>query len=208
MPAAVWWQDFRKKYIFMANHVIWQFALEFCRRYKIPEEDIVYYRRSDLFNLVKGIKVRNIRERKQCHITLYNEKPNRMSYIYGSEAEDFIKPYLNVKISADSGEIKGLVVSKGRWKGRVKLLFSPKDIHKMEKGDVLVSPMTSPDYVRAMRLAGAIVTDEGGMTCHAAIVSRELGIPCIVATRIATKVLKDGDLVEVDTDKGVVRKVK
>jgi len=77
----------------------------------------------------------------------------------------------------------------------------------MKDGDILVAPMTSPDFIVAMRKASAIITDEGGMTSHAAIVSRELGIPCIVQTRIATKVLKDNDMVEIDLEKGVVRKV-
>ena len=77
----------------------------------------------------------------------------------------------------------------------------------MKDGDILVAPMTSPDFIVAIRKASAIITDEGGMTSHAAIVSRELGIPCIVQTRIATKVLKDNDMVEIDLEKGVVRKV-
>ena len=59
-----------------------------------------------------------------------------------------------------------------------------------------------------MRRAKAIITDEGGLTCHAAIISRELGIPCIIGTKIATKVLKDGDMVEVDANKGIVKKIK
>lgn len=68
--------------------------------------------------------------------------------------------------------------------------------------------MTSPDYILAMRLASGIITDVGGLMSHAAIVSRELGIPCIVGTKIATKVLKDGDEVEVDADNGVVKIIK
>jgi pyruvate,water dikinase len=68
--------------------------------------------------------------------------------------------------------------------------------------------MTTPDFVPAMRKAVAIITDEGGITCHAAIVSRELGKPCIIGTKIATKALKDGDVVEVDADNGVVRIIK
>ena len=65
--------------------------------------------------------------------------------------------------------------------------------------------MTTPDYIPAMKKAAAFVTDEGGITCHAAIIAREMKKPCIVGTKIATKVLHDGDLVEVDADKGVVR---
>ena len=78
----------------------------------------------------------------------------------------------------------------------------------MNKGDILVAPMTSPDFIVAMRKASAIITDSGGMTCHAAIVSRELKIPCIVGTNIATKLLKDKDIVEIDTSKGIIKKLK
>lgn len=92
--------------------------------------------------------------------------------------------------------------------GNARILTSPNEINKMNEGDILISPMTSPDYILAMKKASAIITDEGGLTCHAAIVSRELNIPCIVATEIATKVFKDNDTVEVDTDKGIVRKIK
>ena len=67
--------------------------------------------------------------------------------------------------------------------------------------------MTTPDFVPAMRNAAAIVTDEGGVTSHAAIVSREMNKPCIIGTKIATQVFKDGDVVEVDAEKGVVRKL-
>jgi len=71
--------------------------------------------------------------------------------------------------------------------------------------DIIVAVMTRPDYVPAMKKAAAIITDEGGITCHAAIISRELKKPCVIGTKIATQVLNDGDLVEVDADEGVVR---
>ncbi len=77
----------------------------------------------------------------------------------------------------------------------------------MKEGEVLVAGMTTPDYVPAMRKACAIVTDEGGITCHSAIVSRELDLPCVVGTKVATRVLKDGDFVEVDATNGIVKKL-
>jgi pyruvate,water dikinase len=104
-----------------------------------------------------------------------------------------------------------LVVSKGDKSivnGHVKILFDSSDGAKMDEGDILIAPMTTPDFVMSMRKALAIVTDEGGVTCHAAIVSRELEIPCVVGTKIATKILKDGDMVEVDANKGIVKIVK
>ena len=78
----------------------------------------------------------------------------------------------------------------------------------MKKRDVLVAISTGPEIILACQKAGAIITDEGGIISHAAIISRELKIPCIIGTKVATKVLRDGDLVEVDAEKGVVRKIK
>lgn len=104
-------------------------------------------------------------------------------------------------------EIKGTVASKGKASGSVKIVITQEDQHKMQQGDILVSTMTTPRLMTAVHKAAAIVTDEGGMTAHAAIVSRELNIPCIVGTKIATQVFKDGDMVEVDANHGIVRKL-
>lgn len=100
--------------------------------------------------------------------------------------------------------LTGAPASPGIGTGPVKILKSPKEIGKIEKGDVLVAPMTSPDYVPAMKKANAIITDQGGQTSHAAIVSRELGIPCVVGTQMATHELKDGMIVTVDGETGQI----
>jgi phosphoenolpyruvate synthase/pyruvate phosphate dikinase len=92
--------------------------------------------------------------------------------------------------------------------GRVKVVRKLSELNKVENGDVLVAKMTTPDYMMAIHKAVAIVTDEGGVTCHAAIVSREFNLPCIVGTKNATQVLSDGDIVEVDADHGIVRVVE
>lgn len=105
-------------------------------------------------------------------------------------------------------EIHGTVAVRGKVQGTVRVIQFKKEIALLKDGEILVTAMTSPDYVSAMKRSGAIVTDEGGMTCHAAIVSRELGKPCVIGTKIATQVLHDGDLVEVDAGKGVVRIIK
>ena len=131
--------------------------------------------------------------------------------IFGEEAKEIIK---QLDLDVNVKEFKGQIGKEGYYKGRVKKIeFSSKtdfykEIKKMRKGDVLVSGSTGPEMIKACHKAGAIVTDEGGITSHAATVSRELGIPCIIGTRIATKVLKDNDLVEVDANKGIVRKIK
>ncbi|RLG06689.1 MAG: phosphoenolpyruvate synthase, partial [Thaumarchaeota archaeon] len=101
--------------------------------------------------------------------------------------------------------VKGLPASPGIYAGKAKVVFSPEEAaKKIQKGDILVTKMTNPDWVPYMRVAGAIVTDEGGMTCHAAIVSRELGIPCIVGAKSATKNIADGQTYTVDAKAGVV----
>lgn len=100
--------------------------------------------------------------------------------------------------------IKGTIASKGKVTGEVKVVMNPGEFGKVSKGDVLVTTMTTPNYGPILGKVSAIVTNVGGITCHAAIISRELGIPCIISTGNATEVLKDGDLVEVDANNGVV----
>jgi len=100
--------------------------------------------------------------------------------------------------------VRGLAASAGRASGAVRVLTSPEQSAQLLTGEVLVAPMTSPDWVPAMRRAAALVTDGGGMTCHAAIVSRELGVPAVVGTRTATTSLRDGEIVTVDGRLGAV----
>ena len=100
--------------------------------------------------------------------------------------------------------VTGLGTAPGVAAGRVRVLHTPAEGNLLEAGEILVAPMTNPDWVPVIRRAGALVTDSGGITCHAAIVSRELGVPCIVGARTATEVLTDGMLVTVDAGAGAV----
>lgn len=101
--------------------------------------------------------------------------------------------------------LKGTVAYKGKVMGPAKVILSPRDFHKLNEGDILVAPMTTPLYVPILHKAAGIVTDEGGVTCHAAIIARELRIPCITSTKFATKIIRAGNLIWVDTDRGVVK---
>ncbi|TNC24812.1 phosphoenolpyruvate synthase [Amycolatopsis alkalitolerans] len=107
---------------------------------------------------------------------------------------------------ASDGEVllRGLAASPGVAGGVVRVLTSPEQGKQLRKGEILVAPMTNPDWVPAIRRAAALVTDGGGMTCHAAIVARELGVPCIVGTGHATEVLANGQLATVDGGTGEV----
>lgn len=150
-------------------------------------------------------KFNEIRKRAKFCV-YYAEKNNDLVFI-DKKARNLAKLVQEAKTEKVK-EIYGQCGCVGRAKGQVKIINESRDMQKMKKGDVLVSIMTQPDLVPAMKKASAIVTEQGGVTSHAAIVSREMRIPCVIGTKIATKVLRDGDVVEVDATKGVVKKIK
>ena len=104
-------------------------------------------------------------------------------------------------------EVKGQVAFSGKISGNVRIVRTRQDMKIFKTGEVLIAPMTDPSYLSIMKRAAAFVTNEGGVLCHAAIVARELKKPCVIGTKIATHVFKDGDMVEVDAVKGIVRKI-
>ena len=133
------------------------------------------------------------------------------TYFYiGKEAKKIrkkIKFADEIHVPTSSNKLKGNPAYPGKVKGRVKIINTVQEMMKMHDGNILVSHMTNPDIVPAMKQARAIVTDLGGITCHAAIISRELKIPCVIGTKVATQVLKDGDEIQVDAHKGIVQKI-
>lgn len=202
----VWWQDIRKGYIFRANHVIELFLKEISRRHKMLLSDLHFYLPDEIADILeknKKVGAGKMKSRKNIFIELFTGE--KIEKITGKKALKILKIFTKEKHKTKIKSFKGLVVNRGLVQGRVRVILGTKDLKKMKKGGILVSSMTAPDYITALRKAAAVVTDEGGMTCHAAIVSRELKIPGIVSTKIATKVLKDGDLVEVDANHGVVK---
>ena len=135
-----------------------------------------------------------------------------MAYYYGQEAEELYKRKINQ--SNNSSQLKGMVANRGAItlvKGRARILECNNVIQARElknnfqKGDILVTAMAQFNTWYLLELASAIVTDEGGMLSHAAILAREMNIPCIVGTHSATSVIKDGDLITIDTIKGTIR---
>lgn len=115
---------------------------------------------------------------------------------------------IKAEIIKKQNEITGVIACKGLARGRVYIINTPIDINKFKEGGIVVSTSTKPSMVPVLTKCGGIVTDEGGLSCHAAIISRELNKPCVIGTKIATKILHDGDLVEVDANKGIVKILK
>lgn len=127
----------------------------------------------------------------------------------GAECEQKIKELVGAPKAAEDvsslTELKGMPAYTGKVTGTAKVVLVASDVAKVNEGDILISSATNPDLVLAMKRAAAFVTDTGGIISHAAIVSREMKKPCIVGTRQATRVFKDGDTIEVDADKGLVK---
>jgi phosphohistidine swiveling domain-containing protein len=142
-----------------------------------------------------------VRTRTQ-HAILLSNASDYQEYV-GDDAE-YIRSHF---LSSDRGALKGRSACPGKATGAVRIIVNANNFHKMQDGDVLVAINTSPDFTTIMKRASAILTEEGGITSHASVVSREMNVPCIVGISGVTERLKDGDLVEVDADKGVVRKI-
>jgi phosphohistidine swiveling domain-containing protein len=176
---------------------------EIGKRLGINSKDIGYLLPKEVKLLLSKAKIVDNRK-KNYVIQLQN---NDVRVLTGDKAKE-IQDSIVVKSSDDVDFLKGRPASPGNVKGRVKLIFNINEADDFNEGDILVTTMTVPDLVPLMKKAAAIVTDEGGLTCHAAIVSREMGIPCIVGTEKATKVLKDGDMVEVKASEGMIIKIK
>jgi phosphohistidine swiveling domain-containing protein len=170
----------------------------------------VHTTRDELYGVLRGevnLDPAELRARHKdgyvAHIT-----PERTRVITDPEEQKkFIAEHLGTHDWRAEKEVCGQVACKGVVRARVRVMFHTNEHSKMQPGEILIANMTHPDYMPAIRKASAIVTDEGGIVCHAAVISRELKIPCVIGTANATKIFHDGDFVEVDAVNGVVRKI-
>lgn len=191
----------RKKIINNLNNKISKFL-------SCSSEDLEYLTIEEIREGLRGkLNIEtSINNRKMATVLFYDNK--RLKILDGKNAVSFLKKGKIKEVLTDKKEkkITGQIASLGKATGKVKVCFSGDEANKkIKKGDILVTIYTDVDFVPAMKKAGAIVTETGGITSHAAVISRELGIPCVIAVKDATKVLKDGDLVEVDADKGIIK---
>ena len=186
------------------SYSYWNDMQKLGERNSISWSDIRYLTVDELISLEKNVSLAiNIKERKNKFGIV--AEGNKMFVVTG---EDLIREQeeCDKKENIENiKELRGQTAFRGVVQGIVRVIQNANEISKLKKGEILVANETTPDFIFAMRKASAIITSIGGITSHAAIISRELKIPCIIGTKIATKVLHDGDLVEVDADKGVVR---
>ncbi len=184
---------------------------ELAKRHKTTKDLLYYYWPLEL--------VQTIKEKKKIDVDLLAKRKDRWLCEYhsnGKSEEWFSKEALK-KRDEETGlgheliqkEIQGMSASQGRIVGKAKICLSANVAYeKISEGDILITRMTLPNFVASMAKAGAIVTDKGGLTCYAAIIARELGKPYIVGTRLAIRLIKDNDLLEVNANHGVVKIIK
>ena len=189
-------------------------------KYSLTADEIASYHFDEIIELIKNGKKQNsdvLAERQKGFLTVWTQEEIK-NYI-ADDAHSQIKDLLEFRANEikTTQEVKGSVAS---WpdKNQVKItgkafvltsaFDSEEELKKFQDGDILVATQTHPNLVPQMKKAIAIVTDEGGITCHAAIVSRELGKPCIIGTKLSSKIFKTGDIIELDLKNGIVKKSK
>lgn len=202
------YHDLRKEMQVRTTYSSYLLLTEAAKRLNLNRDDLEWLLPDEVCGLLQGkmFDGPEIERRKKAVVILVTK--GGMKTISGEKALELKKRELDENVGEVS-EIKGTCASSGKVTAVVKVCNGAQEaLDKVKQGDILVTGMTLPDYVPAMRRAAAIITDEGGITCHAAIISRELKIPCVIGTKIATRVLKDGMTVEVDANKGTVKILK
>jgi phosphohistidine swiveling domain-containing protein len=205
-------QDIKKTAQVRSHPHLWRIVFpEIARRTGIPHDLLIYCSPKEIAYALRNPDrkkelVEQATQRARYSVLIMRDLG--YEWLLGQNAREFVRVNKLETETKDVTELRGTAASRGKAKGVVRVCLSSREINKVKAGDILVTAMTTPDFVPAMKRAGAIITDEGGITSHAAIVSRELKKPCIIGTKIATKVLKDSDKVEVDADNGIVRKIK
>jgi len=204
-----WMFDRRKKYNLLANYYIGRHLKWLSKKYGIKEEQAFFLLPWEMDKIASGkkrIEDFPIRERQKESTHFYDTNGHEL-FLLGDESRQ-IWETVSPKVTKSQKEIKGFVAQKGIVRGTARVVMDAHNVDSFHRGDILVTGMTRPDFISLMRKAAAFVTDEGGITCHAAIVAREMQKPCIIGTKIATQILKDGDLVEIDANEGIVRILK
>ncbi len=201
----IFWIDERKEGMMKIFYYLNSFLEDIAAKNNLNYHHLGLYGTKELEKFIESKKKISAEEAKSRDegVFIIWEKGKDAKIFYNKDAEELFSVATHIK----EEELTGQVASRGsvnKITGRIKIILNPKK-EKFEDGCILVTSMTRVEFVPLMKKAKAIITNEGGIACHAAIVSRELGIPCIIGTKNATRVLKDGDMVEMDLEKGTIK---
>ena len=210
MDLFAWYQDYRKEITMQMLHYLDRVLEEIGKRRGFNLKEMKYTLASEIPELIAGKFDKTIvKERMKRFLFYYNYKEDKFETGTGDWSIKKEKEiFHSLKHQDEVLEISGMIANKGFVRGRARVTMSISEAKHIQPGEILITSMTTPDFVTSLKKAAAIVTNEGGILCHAAVVSREFGIPCIVGTKLATKIFKTGDMIEVDGELGVVRKVQ
>lgn len=201
--------DYKKEQFTKCHYQIMSLFREVAKRLKISETHIRIYTPEELKQfLLHNKALSGERLKSRYAYAAYYWYGNKFKLYENKEARTFFDREVRKESREEARQFEGIIASAGKYVGRARVISHPRELNNFKKGEILVAQMTSPEYVVAMKKAGAIITDRGGVTCHAAVVSRELGVPCVVGTGNATKILKTGDLVELNANHNSVRIIK
>lgn len=204
-------RDVRKNFFAKGIVINWRIAEKIFDDAEVSHEYIRYYTFQEIMkgvSYLKKHKLELMKREKGFALLVYYSGKTEIAFQDYSKSKKIVDDYHLIQEKDRQKEkdvLRGQVGSPGVAKGRVRIMLNISESNKFQVGEVLVAGMTRPEYAPIMKKAVAIITDEGGITCHAAIVSRELKTPCVIGTKLATKILKNGDLVEVDASKGIVK---
>ncbi|MBI5227188.1 hypothetical protein HY988_01250 [Candidatus Micrarchaeota archaeon] len=204
------YQDYRKEYTMRMLHYLDEILGEIGRRKNYSLKEMKYTLAREIPLVLWGSFDKNLaRERMKRCLFYFNSKTGKLEDGVGEWSIKKEKEIFHSLVHTDEVlEVSGMIANKGFVRGRAHVTMSVSEAKNLKAGEILITSMTTPDFVTAIKKAAAIVTNEGGILCHAAVISREFGIPCIVGTKLATKIFKTGDLLEVDGELGLVRKIK
>ncbi len=195
--------DFEKK-------ILQKYRIALSNKYNLDMELLYLLTPWELKEAIKWTfipKKETLEKRKQYCIYWFDPINKKIEFFYNNSIEEKI-PILKEVSLENSSIIKGTTAYPGVIRGRVRIIYETQDCADFENGEILVSPSTNPTLMPAIKKCAGIITDEGGMTSHASIIARELKKPSIIGTKLATKVLKTGHLVEIDANNGIVRIIK
>lgn len=202
----VFWREYRKQMNLMGIHLMHYILFSLEEKTGIPYIYLKHLTFDEVENVLRGLVTREQLTRRYETGVLFTTAGNHYRVIEGSEARS-IHEELEAKVTGrgDAKVLVGQVACQGYARGIARIVLGQEDFNRFGEGEILVTGMTRPEFVPLMKRAAGIVTNEGGITCHAAIVSRELEKPCIIGTQKATHLIKDGDMVEVRANHGTVR---
>lgn len=200
------WREYRKKTNLMSIHVLDAILMRVEALTGIPKTYLQYLVPDEVPNVLKGlVPIEELKKRREEGVMMTFEG-NRFDLIHGEQANSLLREY-NDRLGAETSlsVVNGQTACQGYAKGIARIILDVSQFDRFNEGEILVTGMTRPEFLPLMKKAAGIITNEGGITCHAAIVSRELGKPCIIGTKNATMRIPDGATVEVRANHGTVR---